>query len=247
MKKKSMLSYFLVVAILVVLIIYKIKVPSSFIISAFLYTYCFVSVYFLFIFRKYRYLDLAVRWMIVCAVLVGAFTLSVLLKDISTNKNNMSKNDYVIVLGAGITPNGNPKTVLRYRLDKALEYYKENPDTIFIVSGGKGKDEIISESKAMKNYLVNKGVPKYRVIEENKSTSTLENLKFSKELIPEGSTVGVISNDFHLYRVKFLSSEIGLSLTPIYAKTPPKNRYSYFIREVIAILAYKIFFIRKEI
>ena len=60
--------------------------------------------------------------------------------------------DYIIVLGAQVRENG-PSPVLKYRLDKAVEYLEENPDTICIVSGGQGKNEPWSEAEGMAQYL----------------------------------------------------------------------------------------------
>lgn len=62
----------------------------------------------------------------------------IILKDILVNRNNSPKVKYLIVLGAGLKGDI-PSEVLKYRLNKAVEYFKENPDTIFIVSGGRGR------------------------------------------------------------------------------------------------------------
>ncbi|MGL4998811.1 MAG: YdcF family protein [Cetobacterium sp.] len=143
-------------------------------------------------------------------------------------------------MGAGLRRD-QPKKVLKYRLDKAVEYYKKYPDTIFIVSGGQGKDEIVSESKAMKKYLIKNSVLSKNIIEENKSKTTLENLTFSKKLIPKNiKSIGVISNDFHIYRVKFLAKNLDLKLNPIYANTPLKSKISLFTREALAVIYYKL-------
>ncbi len=166
--------------------------------------------------------------------------LGTILMDIYNSKNIEMKNDYVIILGAGLQGN-KPKDVLKYRLDKAIDYYKKYPNVIFIVSGGKGKDEIISESKAMKNYLISHSIPQNNIIEENKSTKTLENLIFSYNLIPPNiKNIGVISNDFHMYRIKFFANLLNYKLNPIYAKTPLKNKISLFTRETLAVIYYSL-------
>lgn len=116
-------------------------------------------------------------------------------------KEEEKKNlDYVIVLGAQMRADG-PSTVLKYRLDKAIEYLNENPDTICIVSGGQGPNEPYPEAEGMYEYLVENGMDKNRVIIENKSNSTVENIIFSKELMKENyDGVGIITNNFHIYR-----------------------------------------------
>lgn len=113
------------------------------------------------------------------------------------------KEDAVIVLGAGLRGE-NLSLILRNRLDAAVEYYNENPEAVIVVSGGQGPDEDIPEAEAMERYLYEQGVPLSRIIKEDKSTSTEENFKFSKELLEnrfdEGYTVGFITDDFHIYR-----------------------------------------------
>ena len=92
------------------------------------------------------------------------------------------KEDAVIVLGAGLRGE-NLSLILRNRLDAAVEYYNENPEAVIVVSGGQGPDEDIPEAEAMERYLYEQGVPLNKIIKEDKSTSTEENFKFSKELL----------------------------------------------------------------
>ncbi|WP_370458110.1 YdcF family protein [Bacillus sp. BPN334] len=87
--------------------------------------------------------------------------------------------DYIIVLGSKV--NGTkPSYSLQYRIDKAAEYLQSHEKTIAIVSGGKGKGEDISEALAMKNGLMKLKIAEDRIIMEDKSTSTDENIKLSK-------------------------------------------------------------------
>lgn len=120
--------------------------------------------------------------------------------------------DYVIVLGADLTPSGKPKEALRYRLDAALDYLKRNPKTRCIVSGGQGDDEVRSEASAMREYLVAHGLASGRVIVEDRSTSTAENLRFSARLMssPSASTA-VVTNDFHVFRAIRIARKQGLA------------------------------------
>ena len=91
--------------------------------------------------------------------------------------------DYIIVLGSKV--NGTkPSYSLQYRIDKAAEYLKSHEKTIAIVSGGQGKGEDISEALAMKQGLIKQNIAEDRIIMEDKSTSTDENITFSKPLIP---------------------------------------------------------------
>ena len=96
--------------------------------------------------------------------------------------------DYVIVLGCGLNKDGTPTPLLRGRVDKALDFYHKQKnssgkDLVFITSGGQGDDEVISESESMKRYLMEKGIAEDKIIKEDKSRNTYENMMFSKKKI----------------------------------------------------------------
>ncbi len=144
--------------------------------------------------------------------------------------------DYVIVLGAHVRPDG-PSRALSLRLDKALEYAIANPSTLFIVSGGQGSNEPCTESFAMKRYLTGQGLDAGRIIEENRSTNTRENLVFSKALIPEGASVGIISNSFHICRALHLAKKLGLpDANGIPAKSDLPTQPANLLREFFAVV-----------
>ncbi|MCI6031625.1 MAG: YdcF family protein [Fusobacterium varium] len=171
-------------------------------------------------------------------ILTFIFIEGIILKDILVNRNKDPKVKCLIVLGAGLKGDV-PSEVLKYRLDKAVEYYKENPNTIFIVSGGQGKDELISEAEAMEIYLSKRDIPIKNIIKEDKSTSTYENLKFSDEIIKQKGITGdiaVMSNSFHMYRVKMISEKLNFSLKTVYAETPAIVFPNYMLREYFALL-----------
>lgn len=117
--------------------------------------------------------------------------------------------DYMIVLGAQWKSTG-PSYVLQKRLDKAVEYLQENPDTKVIVSGGQGSNEPITEAAGMKSYLVEKGIAQERIWVEDKSTNTYENLVFSAELLEkEKDTVVLVTNNFHVFRACKIAEKQG--------------------------------------
>lgn len=144
--------------------------------------------------------------------------------------------NYVIVLGAHVHPNG-PSRALALRLNKALEYAKENPDTIFIVSGGQGSNEAYTEASIMKQYLVEHGLDASRILEEENSTNTRENLLFSKELIPDNASIGIISNGFHICRALHLAETLGLeNVSGIPAKNDALTQPANLLREFFAVV-----------
>jgi uncharacterized SAM-binding protein YcdF (DUF218 family) len=145
---------------------------------------------------------------------------------------------YLIVLGArvkGIVPS----LSLQYRIDKAADYLKANKNTIAIVSGGKGPGEDISEAQAMQQELINQGIEEARIIMEDKSTTTIENIAYSKDLIPNPTATGlIVTNDFHIYRAVEMAKSVGLDMTGIPAKTPKVVLVKSYIREYLAITKY---------
>ena len=150
------------------------------------------------------------------------------------------KLDYIIVLGAQVHKDV-PSVVLKYRLDTAIEYLNENPDTICIVSGGQGKNEPYAESEGMKKYLTENGIEKNRIIEENRSKTTEENLKFSRQFLKEQSSVGIITNDFHMFRALQIAKKQGLdSACGIAAPSTkfyiPNNMFREYLAEIKFLL-----------
>lgn len=118
--------------------------------------------------------------------------------------------DALVVLGAGLRPDGTPSEALRYRLDAALGYLEDNPGTTCIVSGGQGLGEVRTEAAAMSEYLLERGLAEDRITSEDRSTSTAENVRNSAELLEPGATVGIVTNDFHLYRALRIAEKNGL-------------------------------------
>lgn len=153
--------------------------------------------------------------------------------------------DYIVVLGAKVKDSG-PSVSLQERIDRAYEYLTENPGTIAIVTGGKGDNEPISEAKCMFDALTAMGIEAQRIWVEEKATSTWENLKFSLDLIEEKTgtrpdSVGVVSSEYHLFRVCIHAKSHGLSVTGIPAKTGNFVRWlQYFVREVAGVWHYLI-------
>jgi len=117
--------------------------------------------------------------------------------------------DYLIVLGAQLKENG-PSRVLQMRLDKAYDYLMEHDNTLVIVSGGKGNDEPDTEAEGMYRYLVKKGIAPERIIKEDKSRDTSQNIAFSSVFIDvDKDRIGIVSNNFHIFRAVSLAKKAG--------------------------------------
>ena len=118
--------------------------------------------------------------------------------------------DYIIVLGAQVRESG-PSVVLQYRLDAAIEYLNENPDTVCIVSGGQGVNEPFSEAEGMAKYLLENGIEKDRILLEDESRNTVQNIQNSKDIMEElYNGVGIVTNNFHIFRAVQLAKAQGL-------------------------------------
>lgn len=145
--------------------------------------------------------------------------------------------EYVIVLGAQVRGTS-PSRALRKRLDRAVEYAGDNPQTVFILSGGQGPDEGISEAECMYNYMTDKGIVKERLLLEDRSTSTLENLRFSDELYRlKEKSVGILSNNFHIYRAMALATRLGYTdISGIPAPSDIGMQPHNILREICSLL-----------
>lgn len=149
--------------------------------------------------------------------------------------------EYVIVLGAQVRGTV-PSKALRKRLVCALEYAKDNPDTILFLSGGQGDGEEISEAEAMRQFLTDAGLEEKRLILEDRSVSTQENLEFCNEIKEiKDCRVGIISNNFHIYRAKCLAKRLGYqNISGISAPSDAILQPHYIVREVFALAAAKL-------
>lgn len=148
---------------------------------------------------------------------------------------------YVIVPGAQVRGREISRP-LALRLDTAYKYLEGNPGTAVIVSGGQGPGEDISEARAMKEYLEKKGIESGRILEEDRSVNTEQNIAFSRRLMdsPEDSVVAV-SNGFHIYRTVEICKKQGLK--NVQGLGAPDNRImipSYYLREALAVMKYRI-------
>jgi len=141
----------------------------------------------------------------------------------------------LIVLGARVYENG-PSRILKYRLDKALEHLLEYPQATCIVSGGQGDDEPWTEASAMAEYLIANGIAPERIIQEDVSKNTNENIYLSAQHIPANSTgVIIVTNDFHQMRASIYAHNNGITVHSLSAFTPPGLFPVYWMREVAGV------------
>ena len=149
--------------------------------------------------------------------------------------------DFIIIHGAGLLDGERVTPLLKRRIDKAVQAFHQskNPHIRLIVSGGQGSDEKISEAQAMYNYLVaHTDVPKEAIILEEKSTTTYENLLFSKEIgeqLVENPRFLFVTNDYHVFRTSTYARQIGMQGDGLGCSTASYYIPSAFIREYVAM------------
>lgn len=145
--------------------------------------------------------------------------------------------DYLVVLGAQMKASG-PSRALQYRLDAAIEYLVNNPDTCVIVSGGQGSDEHIPEAQGMYDYLISKGISAERIVKEDQSKNTFQNLTFSAQYLDkETDSVGVVSNNFHVFRAVKIAKKAGYqNVSGIAARGEPFLQLNNMMREFLGVM-----------
>lgn len=177
-------------------------------------------------------------------LLAGIVTQAFLISGAKGEKEPESP--YVLVLGAGV--NGTvPSRTLASRLRAAQAYLEAYPEAVCIVSGGQGSGENITEAQCMYTWLTSRGIAPERIWQEDKATSTEENIAFTLALIREktGSLpeeMAVISSEFHLFRAGLMAQEQGFQMLGVPARTTPMPlRVHYYFREMLALWKYLVF------
>lgn len=161
------------------------------------------------------------------------------------NHKETGKTDYLMVLGAGIKGE-EIGTTLRYRLDTAIEFNEINPNVKIIVSGGQGQGEDVTEAYAMKKYLIEHGINENLIIMEDKSTNTYENFMFTKDILEEENIndnykITVVTNDFHMYRAKYLGEQVGFECLGYPAPSHISTTINFHVREFFGVIKAYVF------
>lgn len=149
----------------------------------------------------------------------------------------------MVILGCKVESWG-PSILLQDRLDKALDYLEDHPDLTIVVSGGQGPDEHQSEAQCMYDYLTDHGVDAGQILLEDQSHNTWENIRFTQELLEQegvdASQVVVVSNGFHLTRVRMLWSRVWEGDYTLSTLAAPSShipsRLKMYIREPFALV-----------
>jgi uncharacterized SAM-binding protein YcdF (DUF218 family) len=152
--------------------------------------------------------------------------------------------DYIIIHGCQIRKDGTLTKLLQSRADRAIEFAKlqkeaTGKDIVFVPSGGKGNDEIISEGEAIKRYLLENGISEDKIIKEDDSTSTEENVKLAMDKMrdnfgSDGYKAAFATTNYHVFRTGMLADKMGLKAEGIGSRTKAYFWINAFVREFIA-------------
>ena len=176
-------------------------------------------------------------------MIIGAIVANIIVVKYEPDRDK----DLLIILGCGLRKDGTPTPLLRGRIDRALAFDKKQreetgKELIFVTSGGRGENEANSESLAMKNYLMENGIPEERIIEEDRSADTYENMKFSKAKIEEikgsagNAKIAFATTNYHVFRSGLFARRVKMRALGMGAKTKWYFWPNAAVREFVGLL-----------
>ena len=190
-----------------------------------------------------KMLTLGVTAVLVLGLCVCAVTEALIIK--ASFGDPGAQVDYVVVLGAKVRDDG-PSVSLWDRIYAARDYLQAHPNTVAVLSGGKGKDEPMSEAQCMFTELLALGIEPGRLWQEDKAESTWENIRYSLDLIQKETgarptKIGVLSSEYHLFRASLFAKKNQVEFVGIPARTSRlSQRINHFMREVAGVWHYII-------
>lgn len=174
---------------------------------------------------------------LVCLYAVAVFIALVGYSERALQRPSPVSSDYILILGAGLIDGINVTKLLAGRIDKGIEIFRnDGGKPCLVMSGGQGRDERRTEAQAMREYALSKGVPDTHILLEERSTSTKENIRYSKELMDErgtGYSCVFVTNEFHLYRAERAVRKMGLQAEGAPCRTTDYSWPSAFSREYL--------------
>ena len=148
--------------------------------------------------------------------------------------------DAIIVLGAQVKPDRTLSVQLTWRMDAAAEAY-EKKNVPIVVCGAQGPDEPCAEAEAMKEYLLEKGIPEALILEDPESFNTNENLENARHLLetyPDVKRVLIVTSDYHVPRSMAIAQDLGFEAEGLGAKCLPERWIKNHAREALAWCKY---------
>lgn len=162
---------------------------------------------------------------------------------IGTILDKPKEENTVVILGCKVRGT-KPSLMLQRRLDAALVYLEEHPDVPVIVCGGQGPDESMTEAACMADYLQSHGISEERIFQDNKSTSTQENLSNAKEIIEAhewSDSIILVTDGYHQFRASLIAKNINFRTDAISAPTSWYLVPAYWVREWLGVCHFFVF------
>ena len=182
-------------------------------------------------------------WIVTAVLAIGIIICTVAtVQMISAANSKSSETKVVVVLGCGLDYQTGtmPSLMLASRLNAAINFLEENSDAVCVVTGGQGKNENVTEASAEKKYLIDCGIAEERILLEDKSTNTEENLNFTKQVLFENgitdTKISIATNEFHMLRSMDIAKSAGFTPSACSAPTNQKLLGMMWIREMVAVV-----------
>lgn len=196
------------------------------------------------LYKRYKNIFIKILWILTTVISVLIASICVYLGFYSSSAQyNLGGSPTIVVMGCQVK-NGMPSLTLANRLEEAYKQLEKYPNSVCVVTGGLSSGEPMSEAEVMYNYLAEKGIDKNRIIMEDKSTSTDENIKFTSEIIKDmnlSKDIIITTDNYHQFRSAQYAKRYNLN--PYSA--PSKSLYgiagSYYIRELFAMVKFYLF------
>ena len=146
----------------------------------------------------------------------------------------------IIVVGAQVKKDGTPNVQLGWRLDAAYDAYSQRPVPV-VVCGAQGKDEPVAEAEAMKQYLMEKGIPEQDIMTDPDSFNTSQNLKNAAELLKNKTDIHkvlIVTSDYHVPRSLALARDLGFEASGLGSPCKPEYWVKNHAREALSWFKY---------
>lgn len=187
---------------------------------------------------------LSIATIVAVLLIMLAILLSVCMIKAVNHKPPVNADYPVIVLGCKV--NGDtPSRMLRYRLEAAKAYLECHPDAVCVVSGGQGDNEAYTEGSVMKKWLLSHGIAADRILAEEKSQNTQQNLMFSKKMLMNAGidceNAVIVTDAYHQYRASLYAKKVELIPYAHAAKTDFHLVPIYWVREWFGLCKYFVF------
>lgn len=180
----------------------------------------------------------------VFTVTIGIFLVLAVSAVIYREGRTTAKNEKVVIVLGCRVKGDKPCLALEKRVDSAYNFLLCNKDSVAVLSGGQGRDELISEALCMKQLLVQRGIDEKRLFLEEHSVNTDENIRFSLDIIEEygfSKEVAIATSEYHQYRAGLICKRYGLEAHALSSATRIDLLPTFLLREGMGVIKEKLF------